>query len=484
MTVPIKVHVKWTGSPYWDSIDIYGAGSESVPTNFEAGVSTEVDEDFARVLILRGDFTPVDFTVISEDEDGNITIVAAEQPVLRMLLTSEGRALSLAAPDIAEPEPYYAGFVATVGVAFSGVILASEGTAPYTYTLKGGSSLPSWATLDTDGTLHGTPDADGTTTFTVISTDANGIAGELEFGIIVSNPNISVYAKKFNATQHAAFTGNIYANFGVGPYTYAVKEGDSVPTGLTLSASGVLSGTPTVAATGTFTVVATDANGCTGDLLFTFIGAAAPALGVYAKKFNGIAGKAFTNDIYAAFGTAPYTYAVKNGSTLPTGLALSAAGALTGTPTVAGTETFYVVATDANSVTGELLFSFICAAALPSDSRAVVAPVVHSAASLASPVVGSGVQLVSRDGLDSVIVMSVGDNVALADLLADVLIEKSTAGVSWSTVATVRIDATASANAVVRSVDANYLRATVTLVSGTIGTINLAVAAGFNAVVV
>lgn len=70
------------------------------------------------------------------------------------------------------------------------------------------------------------------------------------------------------ATVPAAQTLNVYnqafvASGGTAPYTYAVTVG-SLPPGLSLSAGGVLSGTPSATGIYPFTVRATDANGCTG----------------------------------------------------------------------------------------------------------------------------------------------------------------------------------------------------------------------------
>ncbi len=58
-------------------------------------------------------------------------------------------------------------------------------------------------------------------------------------------------------------TGTITASGGTGPYTYAVTAG-SLPTGLSLSSGGLLTGTPVGVATYTFTVTATATGGCTG----------------------------------------------------------------------------------------------------------------------------------------------------------------------------------------------------------------------------
>ncbi|TDX01980.1 MBG domain-containing protein [Dinghuibacter silviterrae] len=64
---------------------------------------------------------------------------------------------------------------------------------------------------------------------------------------------------------------------------------------------------------------------------------------------NAQVGASYTTENFTASGgTAPYTFAVTSGA-LPGGMSLSSAGALSGTPTAAGTFTFSVTATDANS---------------------------------------------------------------------------------------------------------------------------------------
>ena len=57
---------------------------------------------------------------------------------------------------------------------------------------------------------------------------------------------------------------------GVGQnIAYTISSG-TLPTGLTLSSGGLLSGTTTATGTSTFTVTATDSNGCTGSATYTF----------------------------------------------------------------------------------------------------------------------------------------------------------------------------------------------------------------------
>ncbi|MGA9752232.1 MAG: protease pro-enzyme activation domain-containing protein [Acidobacteriota bacterium] len=71
-----------------------------------------------------------------------------------------------------------------------------------------------------------------------------------------------------NGVDATAYSATISATGGAAPYTYAVTSG-SLPGGLALSSSGTLSGTPTASGSSSFTVTATDANGCTGSQAYS-----------------------------------------------------------------------------------------------------------------------------------------------------------------------------------------------------------------------
>jgi hypothetical protein len=71
-----------------------------------------------------------------------------------------------------------------------------------------------------------------------------------------------------DATANSAYTQGLSGNGGSSPYSFSVASG-ALPSGLNLSGSGVLSGTPTTVGSYNFTVAATDSHVCTGSQAYT-----------------------------------------------------------------------------------------------------------------------------------------------------------------------------------------------------------------------
>jgi hypothetical protein len=174
-----------------------------------------------------------------------------------------------------------------------------------------------------------------------------------------------------NGTVAVAYAQTIAGSGGTAPYTFTVNSG-ALPTGLVLSPTGVLTGTPTSAGTFNFTIRGTDAQGCFAQVAYTIVIAASPAppAGCPAIGFtpatipNGTTGVPYTQTFTGSGGTAPYSFGVTAG-TLPPGLLLTAAGVLSGTPTTAGASTFTIRATDANGCFLERPYTMTIAAAVP-----------------------------------------------------------------------------------------------------------------------
>src|SRR6185503_4043452 len=158
----------------------------------------------------------------------------------------------------------------TVGVAYSqSVAGASGGAAPYTYTIASGA-LPAGITLAANGTLSGTPTANGTFNFTVKATDSSTGTGPFNktsgtLTLTIAAPTISYTpTNPLPATVGTAYSRSLAsATGGTAPYSYTIASG-SLPAGITLASNGTLSGTPTAGGTFNFTVTATDSSGGTG----------------------------------------------------------------------------------------------------------------------------------------------------------------------------------------------------------------------------
>ena len=144
---------------------------------------------------------------------------------------------------------------------------------------------------------------------------------------------------------------------GASPYTFTIPVG-ALPTGMSLSAGGVLDGTPTAFGTFPFTVRATDDNNCIGEQAYSLI--IAPPCGNIvvspASLPNGTVSVAYPVQSFSASGgTSPYTFSVSTGN-LPNGLTLIG-NTLSGTPTAIGTFNFSIKATDNAGCMGTQAFT-------------------------------------------------------------------------------------------------------------------------------
>jgi uncharacterized repeat protein (TIGR01451 family) len=133
-----------------------------------------------------------------------------------------------------------------------------------------------------------------------------------------------------------------------GTLTFAVTGG-TPPTGLSLSPGGVLSGTPTAPGTFNFTITASDLAGF-GSQQYSVTINPTPPISLSPTLPNGTDGTPYSQAIMATqagYQTSwgPINFAVTAG-TLPTGLNLTTAGVLSGTPTAPGTFNFTVAASD------------------------------------------------------------------------------------------------------------------------------------------
>jgi hypothetical protein len=160
----------------------------------------------------------------------------------------------IAAPSLSFPAPPQ-GWTNTV---YGDTLTVSGGLAPYAWSVSAGS-LPPGISLGADGVLSGTPTATGTYSFTIQVTDANGKSATQAASITVAAGVTTTFAAPPAATLGSAYSDTLTATGGTTPYAWSVNAG-TLPPGITLSAGGVLSGTPTATGSFTFTVNVIDAN--------------------------------------------------------------------------------------------------------------------------------------------------------------------------------------------------------------------------------
>jgi len=152
------------------------------------------------------------------------------------------------------------------------------------------------------------------------------------------------------------------ASGGVPPYNWSMapRPNEALPDGLDLNPStGLISGTPTKAGNFTFTVgVGDSVNSPQVNRTFT-IPIAAEGLVITTSILGaGIQNQPYAQQFTAAGGAEPYTWTIISGS-LPSGLSMTSAGVITGTPPVVGGSTFTVRVADSQGRTNTREFTLV-----------------------------------------------------------------------------------------------------------------------------
>jgi hypothetical protein len=244
---------------------------------------------------------------------------------------------------------------AEIGTVYSANVTSSGGTGSITWSLVG--SLPVGLSLNTaTGAITGTPTTTGTVSFSIKATDS-GSPQQTQ----TANLSIVVYAQLTittsslpNGATGSSYSTQLQSTGGSGSITWSLQAGSSLPAGLTLSNSGLISGTPSVAGTTGFYVQAADS-----------VTTAVAHLGILVNIStllvptgslpNGTQNSSYQGVIQASGGVTPYTITVISGS-LPPGLTFSncnggcnGAFKLSGTPTTTGNYSFTVKIADSEA---------------------------------------------------------------------------------------------------------------------------------------
>ncbi len=182
---------------------------------------------------------------------------------------------------------------------------------------------PTGLTLNpASGVISGTVGASAVSaSFTITLTDADGVTASKSLTITVNvKPSVTTTTLAAATQNQTGYTQTLAGTGGTLPYTWSVTSG-ILPSGLTLSSSGVISGTVGASAVSeTFTVQLFDANAVIATKSLTITVNGAPNI-----TTTTLPGATRTySELAVASGTTPYAWSITTGI-LPSGLTLNAA---------------------------------------------------------------------------------------------------------------------------------------------------------------
>jgi len=243
---------------------------------------------------------------------------------------------------------------------------ASGGTAPHSFSVSNGN-LPPGLTMNTGGSLAGTPQRAGRYNFSVTATDQAGFTGARAYNLTINAPTqIAVSPAELPpGNQGQPYRGiQFRASGGTPPHQFSIAGG-ALPPGLVVTPQGLLGGTPAQAGNFSVTVMATDQRGASGQRTYPVqIGAAVNITISPAELLRGQHASPYPQTQFIANGgQPPYTYSLTTGTALPPGMQLSPAGILSGVPNApsGGSFGFSVTATDRGGATGARNYSLLIA---------------------------------------------------------------------------------------------------------------------------
>ena len=245
----------------------------------------------------------------------------------------------------------------TAGTSYSTTLQASGGTTPYSWSVSAGTLPAGLNLVASTGVISGTPTTAGTVSFTVQVKDTANNTGTkaLSIAIGAAVTPVQITTGSVPAGQvGVSYSTMIQATGGTTPYSWSISAG-ALPAGLTLTAgTGSISGTPTASGSFSFTAKVTDSTSPTAQTAtkafnLTIAAAPSPVQITTTSLPSGQVNTAYSTTLAASNGATPYSWSITSGS-LPAGLTLTAAtGAISGTPTTAGTSSFTVKVTDSGS---------------------------------------------------------------------------------------------------------------------------------------
>ncbi len=359
------------------------SGSKALSINIRGGVSItppmlpggQVTFPYSATLSATGGVLPYTWSVSSGTLPDGLTLTGNSDNTATISGTPTLLGTSMFTIQVADAESppatgtsgslsiYIEGFITitntslpdgNVAIFYDQQLLATGGLAPYTWSLTSGTLPPGLSLTTTTGVISGTPTSTGSYPITVQVTDSESTPATATgmFTITINpTPPLLVTTSSLPAgTQGVRYSNSLAAAGGVPPYSWSLTSGP-LPQGLTLSGTGIISGTPT-GNSGTFPITAqvTDTLGNTASSSgLTLAIDSGPLVITTVSLPAGIQSVPYSVTMTAAGGTPPYTWSLRFG-TLPSGLTLNpSTSVISGTPTTSGSSSVQVQAQDSAS---------------------------------------------------------------------------------------------------------------------------------------
>ncbi len=255
---------------------------------------------------------------------------------------------------------------AVVGQAITSIAQAvTTGTAtiPATGAWKAVNLPPGLSINPNTGAITGTPTTEGPFNNIVVSvTDAGRMTASKVFSMnIIAPPTLIAEATLVIAANSAIAAGVSFpALAGSSSSLTWTATGLSSVAGVSMSTSGVLSGTPTTPGVYPVVVTVTDGNGLTSVKTISVKVVAPPTVTTSSTAISALAGRPITPVALTAVKGAAVIPAkgAWTSENLPDGMRVDPdTGAITGSPDTAGSYTFTVTLTDANGLTASKTFT-------------------------------------------------------------------------------------------------------------------------------
>ncbi len=276
----------------------------------------------------------------------------------------------------------------TKGTAIAALVLVAHDTqagASLTWTATG---LPAGLSMSSAGTITGTPGTAGDYTVSVTATDGSAFAGSASFTWFVAFATTTQTVSVTNPGNQSDVPGSAITAINLtGSDSQAgatlTWTATGLPTGLSISAAGTITGTPTTAGNYNVNVTATDGSGASGSVGFTWAITETPVINTVTVSVpahqSDVSGTAITTLPNSATDSqvgAGFTWSATD---LPAGLSLNwATGDITGTPTTAGGYPVTVTATDASGFSGSASFAWTITGPAGSNTVTVTDPGAQS----------------------------------------------------------------------------------------------------------